>query len=561
MAAAWATTGRGGWPLNVIALPDQRPIFAGTYFRKEDWIYILNYYAMLWQSQPGELEHQAQQIASGMRRHFIIPSAADADEIPAGTANSLFNTMQSDFDEINGGSYGAPKFPMPAIQIFLLGYGHLNHNAAALKHVELTLEKMHRGGIYDHLGSGFSRYSVDARWEVPHFEKMLYDNAQLLSLYSEAYLQLPKSGWKTVVEETIGFAERELMNEEGLFFSSIDADSEGEEGAFYVWSAEEIRRVLQDDARLFMETYSCSPSGNWENGVNVLRMKNGKIGDKEKEKLAKARLLLLEERNKGVRPATDDKILTGWNALMISALTDAYRTFGEERWLKLAIRCGAFYHESLLRRDWKLWRNAKNGELNNPAFLDDDSLLISAFLDLYQTTFDERWLNGASILTESVIKHFSDAGGLFFNLSSDESPALVQKAVELSDNVIPSGNSVMAHNLFTGGHILGRNDWIVRSEQMVAAMLPQIRANPAYHANWARLLLRFGEGLTTVKIVAEEPVTVRKEFFRYYLPGVIWSGKRESGSATQIFVCRGKTCFTPVESVEEALSLIHLQKS
>lgn len=556
MAAAWATTGRGGWPLNAIALPDQRPVFAGTYFRKDDWIYILNYYAMLWQSQPAELEYQAQQIASGMRRHFIIPTAVAAGEIPAEIAGTLFDKMHSDFDEINGGSYGAPKFPMPAVQIFLLEYGQLKHNENALQHLYLTLEKMHRGGIYDHLGGGFSRYSVDARWEVPHFEKMLYDNAQLVSLYSRAFQQVASEEWRVAVHETIRFVERELMSSDGLFYSSIDADSEGEEGAFYVWREDEIRRILKQDADLLMKAYSCSPSGNWEKGVNVFRKSDLEIEDDEIARLFKARDILFSEREKRIRPATDDKILTAWNALMISALTDAYRAFGEERWLELAVRCSEFYHESLVQRDWKLWRNAKNGALNNPAFLDDYSFLISAFQELYQITFEDRWLTSATLLTEKVIQHFSDTGGLFFNLSSDETPALVQRAVELSDNVIPAGNSVMAHNLFIGGHILGKNEWIVRAEQMVTAMMPQIKANPAWHANWARLLLRSGESATTVKIVSEEPALIRKDFLRHSGPGVIWSGKREAGMTTKIYVCKGKSCFQPVDCVPEAIKLL-----
>lgn len=556
MAAAWATTGRGGWPLNAIALPDQQPIFAGTYFRKDDWVYILNYYAMLWQSQPAELEYQARQIASGMRRHFIIPSATNNAEIPSGIGGTLFNTMQSDFDEFNGGSYGAPKFPMPVVQIFLLEYGQLKSNEKAWQHLYLTLGKMHRGGIYDHLGGGFSRYSVDARWEVPHFEKMLYDNAQLISLYSRAFQQSANEEWRAVVHETIRFVERELMNPDGLFYSSIDADSEEEEGAFYVWREDEIRWILEQDADLFMKVYSCSPSGNWEKGVNVLRMSDVKMSDEEKANLSKARDILFSEREKRIRPATDDKILTAWNALMISALTDAYMAFGEERWLELAVRCAEFYHESLVQRGWKLWRNAKNGALDNPAFLDDYSLLISAFLDLYQIAFEERWLTSATLLTEKVIQHFSDTGGLFFNLSSDETPALVQRAVELSDNVIPAGNSVMAHNLFIGGHILGKNEWIVRAEQMVIAMMPQIKANPAYHANWARLLLLSGESATTVKIVAGEPARIRKDVLWHFRPGVIWSGKRDAGMTTKIYVCKGKSCFQPVDSVSEAIKLL-----
>jgi uncharacterized protein YyaL (SSP411 family) len=552
MAAAYATTGRGGWPLNVIALPDQRPVFGGTYFRKKDWLYILDYYAGLWEKQPDELRYQASQIAQGMNRHFRIPQAPDDSFFSENLAGSLFTRMQPDLDEVNGGTHGAPKFPMPVHLRFLLDFGIRSGHQAALDHTRLTLDRMFEGGIYDHLGGGFSRYSVDASWHVPHFEKMLYDNAQLISLYAKAYRFFRNEKWEKVVEETIAFAEKELMRQDGLFYASLDADSEGKEGAYYAWTEAEIRKTLGDHAEAFLSHFSCSAAGNWENGENVLR-----IAKSEQWKADKAWLnQMLEVREKRARPATDDKILTGWNALMICGLVDAWKTFGHEKWLRMAETTAGFYLDRLSAEKGKLWRNSKNNDFSNEAYLDDYGLLMAAFLELYQATFGEKWLAAAEMLNQQVLSHFSSKEGPFFNLVSDEVPALVIQPVELSDNVIPASNSVMAHNLVVLGHILENQFYISRAEQMLAAMLPHLQTNPAFHANWARLLLRSGESTITVKIIAEDPFLVRKVFFSHVMPGVIWSAKREAGVKREIFICKGKTCFTPVESVEEALRIL-----
>jgi hypothetical protein len=403
---------------------------------------------------------------------------------------------------------------------------------------------------------------------------MLYDNAQLISLYSNGYMKKKKDGWKEVVEETIGFIDREMTSSQGLFYSSIDADSENREGAYYVWTGEEIRKNLATDPELFLSCFSCTPGGNWEHGWNVLRKSisdaefaaiRGISGDDLFAFLQVCRQQLLTVRENRARPATDDKILTCWNAMMITALVDASQAFGRIKWLDKAIIAGEFYQTNIHRRKGKLWRNSKENSLKIPGFLDDYCFLIKAFLDLYQATFNDQWLETAELLTGEVLAHFSTADGIFFNLVSAEEPVVVMKSAELSDNVIPASNSVMAHNLFVLGHILGKDAFISRSEQMVRAMIPQIGKNPAFHANWAILLTYMATGPVELQIVGDRAGEIRKSFAGHHLSGVIWSGgmagkaagmkERAVPGKTLIYVCRNKTCFAPVETVHEALQL------
>ncbi len=576
MDAAYATTGRGGWPLNVIALPDQRPVFAGTYFSKRDWLHILDYFAGIYDSNRDDLVQQASEVAKGMRQHRAIPPAR-ADETPdPGMLHEIYRRWSEELDLVNGGTRGAPKFPMPANLEYLLRYGFLQGNRQLSGYMALTLDRMARGGIYDQLGGGFSRYSVDAAWHVPHFEKMLYDNAQLISLYSEAFAAEKNQKCKKVVEETIGFVNRELTSPEGLFYASLDADSEGQEGTFYVWSHEEIVKHLGEDARLFEEYFSCEPGGNWENDRNVLRISPGinalaASHDMTEEQFSAFIRIgchrLLNARGNRERPATDDKILTCWNAMMIRGLVTAARVFGNQAWLDIAIRAAAFYRERVEQRGGKLWRNAKGGRLTIAGFLDDYAFLASAFLELYQATFDNSWLVPVRLLMAEVTEHFTAEEGLFFNLSSGEEPKLVTETLELSDNVIPASNSVIASNLLTAGYLLGDAGYILRAEMMVKAMIPAIVRSPSHHANWADLLQKIIIGVVEVNITGGACFELLQEFSGHYLPGVISSGaglgrdaadeNRRVTGKTLIYVCRDKACFAPVETVAEAIAIIN----
>ena len=579
MAAAYATSGRGGWPLNVIALPDQRPVFAGTYYSKREWMHILNYFAELHQRHPEELFQQASGIATGMKKRDPVVFAADSDFPGTATLHEIYRVWKEDLDFINGGTPGAPKFPMPVNIVYLLAYGKQFRNREVLDYVELTLDKMASGGIYDHLGGGFSRYSVDAGWHVPHFEKMLYDNAQLIELYSQAYSETQKVEYQKVVEDTIAFIDREMTNGNALFYASIDADSAGTEGAFYAWTGDEIHKYLGDDDRMFMDYFSCEEYGNWEHQLNILRKSSKDKDFAEKHGITAGQLAswldvsknrLFTIRSKRIRPATDDKILTCWNGLMISALTTAAKALNNPRWLETAIAAADFYRVHLEERNGKLWRNSQAGSFAIAGFLDDYCFLIKAFLDIYQSTLDASWLNSAESLTREALLHFTAGDGLFFNLSSNEGPRLIGETVELSDNVIPASNSQMARNLFVLGHLLNHEGYAARSEAMLKKMISQVKQNPSFHANWMGLLAETISGPAVVTITGDGKLLRLQEFSKYYLPGVIFSGihsqtskevseTTESKEKTMIRVCCGKTCFAPVETVGEALQILERQ--
>ncbi len=576
MLSAYAATGRGGWPLNVIALPDQRPVFAGTYYSKQDWIHILNYFADMHSTHPAELIRQAEEIERSMKRGRGSRPVFDMNPVASSTLNDIFSTWKDDLDFVKGGTHGGPKFPMPANLDCLLRYGARCGKEQVMEYVKLTLDRMAMGGICDQLGGGFSRYSVDDSWQVPHFEKMLYDNAQLISLYSNAFAATQISSYKKVVQETIAFVIRELTAPGGLFLASLDADSEGREGTFYAWTNEEIRNCLGAGSAIFLEYFCCEETGNWENKMNVLRRsvsdevfaRDHALSDEQFAVMMQSyREQLLALRGNRIRPATDDKILTCWNALMISALVHAARVFDKPVWLDQAITTATFYKEQAYQRNGKLWRNAKGGSLTIDGFLDDYALLIRSFLDLYQATFGQEWLQAVEMLLAEVVTHFSDGDGLFFNLSSGEGQRLIMETVELSDNVIPASNSVMAANLWTAGYLTGHVEYISRSEKMLKSMMPEIGRNPGFHANWATLLQEFISGPVEVNIIGEEYLVLLKEFSSYYMPEVIFSGGERKSPAetsetrftagkTLIYVCRGKSCFPPVDTVAEAVRLI-----
>ncbi|MCP4551453.1 MAG: thioredoxin domain-containing protein, partial [Bacteroidetes bacterium] len=408
MNAVQLISGRGGWPLNCITLPDGRPIYGGTYFPKAQWMEMLTRVSQFIKQNPDKAEQQAIALTEGVRSNEMILKNTEEVSFKISDLNNIFDAWKSNIDYKNGGQKRAPKFPLPVGYQFLLQYHYLTKNQDALKAVNITLDKMADGGIYDQIGGGFARYSTDAIWKVPHFEKMLYDNAQLVSLYSTAFQLNKNPNYKLIVKETLAFIQRELTSEEGGFYSSLDADSEGVEGKFYVWTMSEIRNVLGDQADLIIDYYNITEKGNWENGANILlkSSKDSRISSKHKIskselelRVADAKGKLLAARAKRIRPGLDDKILTSWNALMLKAYVDAYRVFGVEDYLDAALKNAEFIMSKVKSTNHRLHRNYKNGESSINAFLDDYTFTISAFISLYQATFDEKWLTVAQDLT------------------------------------------------------------------------------------------------------------------------------------------------------------------
>ena len=576
MEAAQLMNGRGGWPLNAITLPDGRPVFAGTYLPKNQWISLLEQIQRSYEREPDRLETIATQVTEGIRStEAFVPADADVT-YEASLLDDLFQTWQPAFDLKQGGNQGAPKFPMPVNQQFLMQYAYYTGHDEARRFVELTLDRMADGGIYDHLGGGFARYATDDAWRVPHFEKMLYDNAQLVSLYCQAYQFVGKPRYQRVVYETLDFIAREMTSDEGAFYSSLDADSEREEGKFYVWTAAEIDQLLGEESELFRAYYHVTAQGNWEEGKNVLYVdqsdsafaeEHGMSTTALEQKLEQGRHTLRQARSKRVRPGLDDKSLTAWNALMLNGYVDAYRAFGEPSFLEAALKNAQWLKAKVIHEDGTMTRNYKAGQATIAAFLDDYSFVIAAFINLYQATFDESWLHQAHQLQEYALQHFYDDNSGLFYYTSHEHPALIARKKETSDNVIPASNSVMAKNLYQLGLLLYEDAYADKAKTMLAQVRQNLKGYPAFYANWASLLGQLVHQPYEVAIVGRDYATKREELDHRYLPNTLLLGGEDEGSLTllenklipgqtTIYVCQEKVCQLPVVETEKAVQQI-----
>jgi uncharacterized protein YyaL (SSP411 family) len=449
---------------------------------------------------------------------------------------------------------------------------------AVMKQVELSLRKMAFGGIYDQIGGGFARYSTDSLWKVPHFEKMLYDNAQLVSLYSEAYQATKDPLYKQVVYETLEWVKREMTNEEGAFYSALDADSESEEGKFYVWTKAELQQILGSDFNLFSDYYNVNRTGFWEHDNYILlRDKTDEEFAKEnkmdfsalQKKIEELKVKMLDVREKRVRPGLDDKTLTSWNAMMLRGYTDAYTVFGEKEFLDAALKNASFILQKQLRPDGGLNHNYKNGKSSINGFLEDYALVIDAFISLYQATFDEQWLEHAKQLSDYSISHFYEekAGSGLFYFTSNLDASLIARKMEIQDNVIPSSNSVMANNLFLLANYFDDDEYLRLSKQMLNNVKNDISKWGSSYSNWSMLMLKLVSPFYEVAIVGEDASKKRDDFQEYFIPNKIFIGSEGESRLpllenkfvvgnTLIYVCENKTCQLPVMEVSEAVKQI-----
>ena len=441
MDAVQAMTGQGGWPLSAFLAPDGRPFFAGTYFPKEathglpSFRQVLEAIAAAWRDRREDVERQGNQVVEAISRTLSVTASQEplTDEI---SMNALAE-LRTDFDERWGGFGGAPKFPQPMTLEFVLRMA-VRGEPDALEMLTTTLDRIASGGIYDQVGGGFARYSTDAAWHVPHFEKMLYDNAQLAQLYVRAWLFTREDRYRRVATDTLDYLLREMRHFEGGFFSSQDADSEGLEGKFFAWTWEELVSLIGEDAA---RSFGATPAGNWE-GTNVLWLPDG--SEPSGLDLSAARRTLFEAREARVRPGTDDKVLTAWNAMAITALAEAGRAFEEPRFIDAAEGCARFVLKNLRRADGRLLRSWREGIPGRAGFCDDHALLASACLTLFSTTGGIDWFREAVVLLDALVDLFLDAErGGFFQTGSDDDQ-LVLRPKELYDNAVPSGNSVAA---------------------------------------------------------------------------------------------------------------------
>jgi len=563
----------GGWPLNVFLTPDQKPFFGGTYFAPQIWVEVLNNINGAYQRNRKQIEDTAEEL----RLHLLTSEVERYKQKPADSElihdmQEIFDRIEPKFDKKWGGLDKEPKFIMPSIWLYLLRLAHLTKNSEALNHVVFTLQKISMGGIYDQVGGGFSRYSVDRYWFAPHFEKMLYDNAQLLSLYSEAYAITKDDSFKDVVYQTFQWLEREMAHPNGGFYSALDADSEGVEGKFYTWGKTELQEKLGDDAPLVSAYYGIKDQGNWEHNSNILMRtkvdqeflsEHSLTAERWKGILEKSKSVLLKAREPRVRPGLDDKMITAWNAMMVGGLVDAYRVFNDEIFLKAALKNVQFIGKELMEGN-KLYRSYKNKRSTTAGFLDDYAFYIQALIKLYQVTFDEQWLRRAAEMMQYSLEQFFDPGDGFFFYTSSQGERLISRKKEIFDNVIPSSNAIMAQNLHHLSVFFDRDDWRKIGKSMAESLSHIIKSEPAYMSHWAIVFTEIKKGLAEIVLTGKNITGLRSDFLQQYFPFSIIQGtedksdlpllkdKRSINGKPTIYVCYHKTCKLPVHTLDEA---------
>ncbi|MEZ0607171.1 thioredoxin domain-containing protein [Fibrella sp. WM1] len=584
MEAVQAMGVQGGWPLNVFLMPDARPFYGLTYAPPQNWANLMVGVRQAFDENRDELLRSAE----GFAEHLNTSESArfqlqNAEPVYAQeTVETMYRKLATRFDTELGGTGRAPKFPMPSIYTFLLRYADLTGDASAFQQLTLTLNRMALGGIYDQLGGGFARYSTDKHWFAPHFEKMLYDNAQLLTLYSEAFAMTGSPLYRFTVYHTIEFLERELLSPVGGFYSALDADSEGIEGKFYTWSAEELQSILGDEYDWFAQLYTITPEGNWDIGhghgrTNILHRTEtnpafadqmGWTAAELNQRLEAAKAALLAVRSQRVRPGLDDKILCSWNGLTLKGLVSAYRVFNEPEFLSMALRLAFFIKQKLTdgRNGGRLWHSYKTGpdgvgRARQLGFLEDYAAVIDGYVALYQATFAEEWLTEADRLTQYVLDHFNDPDEplLFFTDKSGEE--LIARKKELFDNVIPASNSIMAQNLYTLSLLLERPDYAERVDQMLGLIQPLLDNEVNYLTNWASLYTLRVRPTAEIAIVGPDAQAFRRDIDAKFFPNKVIAGTDTRSSLpllaqrgpiddqTAIYVCYNRACQLPVTSV------------
>lgn len=581
MNAIQLMTGHGGWPLNVIALPDGRPIWGGTYFKKEQWTSALEQIANLYKESPEKLYEYADKLEQGIKALDIVERNNNEPVFEKNFIDEAIKNWSRQFDKNLGGMNRAPKFMMPNNYHFLLRYAYQNHDEELLNFVNTTLTKMAYGGVFDQIGGGFSRYSVDAKWHVPHFEKMLYDNGQLVSLYADAYLITKNELYKDVVSETLEFIKRNMTTDNGAFYSSLDADSKTskgtlEEGAFYVWTKNELQTLLKQDFDLFSDYYNVNSYGHWEQDNYVLIRKEDDESiiikynisqDHLEEKKTNWKTILLEARNKREKPRLDDKTLTSWNALMLKGYVEAYRVFGDANYLASAEKNANFIINNQLKEDGGLYHNYKNGTSSINGYLEDYAATIDAFIALYENSLHEKWLTAAKNLANYTFDHFYDENSKMFFFTSNDDAALVSRSIEYRDNVIPASNSIMAKNLFKLSHYFDNAYFKNTATAMLNNIKPEMQEYPSGFSNWYDLMLNYTNPFYEVAIVGNDAKQKLTELNTHYIPNKLVAAStkennlpllesRYNPEKTLIYICVNKACKLPVSEIKEAIKLI-----
>jgi len=579
MEVCQALTGHGGWPLTIIMTPDQKPFFAGTYYPKTDrmgmqgLMTILKAVTSVWQNNRAALSDSGNKIINFINKDLTSKEYDFTSDI----FDIAYSSYRNYFDPVYGGFGNAPKFPTPHNLMFLLRYWKLTNEKEALDMVEKTLDSMYRGGIYDHIGFGFSRYSTDRKWLVPHFEKMLYDNALLAITYLEAYQVTQISKYGQIAGDILSYVLRDMTSPEGGFYCAEDADSEGVEGKFYLWALDEIMKILGDkEGEDFCRFYNINREGNFE-GKNIPNLINKDNSFEDIERYDQSREKLFREREKRIHPFKDDKILTSWNGLMIAAMAMAGRILHDERYTLAAIRAAEFIFNNLVREDGRLLSRYRDRKADILAYSEDYAFFVMGLIELYETTYEPDYLKKALTLTDDLIKLFWDSkgGGLF--IYGTDSEQLITRPKTIYDGAVPSGNSVAALNMIKLSRLTGRYDLEERAHDILKAFSGSISASPFSHAYSLMALMYEKEKGQEVVIVSDSyekaapfiekineefrPFTVSilydpKDTVLYEIAPFIKSYSAINGKTTA-YICENHSCKAPVSDLKEFCSILN----
>jgi uncharacterized protein YyaL (SSP411 family) len=556
----------GGWPLNVFVLPDGRPIFGGTYFPKQRWMGTLENLVRLQQDEPEKVEEYAKALERGLFQLENISKAGATKPDKSKHITQVIEWMNYwDFEK--GGSRKAPKFPMPSHLDLALHYGTLFKDNDALEYYYTTLDKMALGGIYDQVGGGFARYSVDDIWKVPHFEKMLYDNGQLISTYSNAYKASKNPMYARIVQETIDFIQTNWLSQSGLIYCASDADSEGIEGKFYVWNLEDLTSILGEDFEFAENLFHLDSIGFWEHGNYILMRKNNDIEvahelqisiEELTEKINRINVRLNEIREQRIHPGIDTKSLTSWNAIYIKSLCDASEALGQSSYLNIAESVFKNLVEQHYSKEFG-WLRLQNERERQHAFLEDYSTVIEASIHLYLATANISYIENAEEWIKEALQRFGDKDKSLLWFSKRD-PLIISRKKEVVDNVIPASNSIFAKCLFLVSRILGKSEYEERAVRMLNEVRPQIDFVGSY-TNWLMLEEWLIGPFREVAITGSDALGMRSQLASGYLPNtVIAASTTDSslplfadrfGTITAAYVCKDKTCSLPIQKLEE----------
>lgn len=589
MEACQAISGSGGWPLNCFLTPDGRPFFAGTYYppqslhNRPSWMTLMQNIHQAFEQRRQVVEEQADQLTQMIQNAdgIFIKDKLLPEELDKGFStkmvDGIFEKIKLRFDQGEGGFGTAPKFPGSMTLAFLLEYYYFTGKQEALDHTLLSLDKMIMGGIYDQLGGGFARYATDQAWLVPHFEKMLYDNALLVGLLAQAYQMTGKKLYRETIEETLTFISREMTSPEGGFYSALDADSEGVEGKFYVWDYQEVAQALGGNGKEVMAFYDVSPEGNWE-GKNIFwRAQSLETFCAERsiaevafrKALGVAKVQLLKIRNSRIRPGLDDKILLSWNALQVTAYAKAYSALGQEAYKDTAIKNLQFLLSAFLQADGiSLYHSYKEGKAQYNAFLEDYAFLIEACLEVYAISFDDHWLKKATEYTDYVLEYFHDSENKIFYFTSAQQDDLILRRKDMYDSAQPSGNSTMVSNLKRLGILMGKPEYRNLSTEMLLRVEEAIQQYPTSFSRWASALMSEGYPFYELAVLGEKALTTGLKIGNLYLPNKVimasveeddhhplLAGKSGMGD-TNIFICKDYACELPVKTITQVQEMV-----